>query len=698
MYAFGVKIEADLGDQLDQVSGAALYTVRSVQRDPEFEREEQRATGTAFVIDGSGYLLTCEHVARGAVKIDVVLGGKTYPAKVIAQNRSRDLAILKIAAQGLPALPLGDSAQVEQAQNVRAVGFPLSSVLGTSVKITGGAVAGTVEREDDKLFQIDASVNPGNSGGPLVNEQGHVIGVVNAKLSGEAISNVAFAIPSNDAQTWLQEQQAAFQKASGGETLQGPALAKRVVPSVALVNVLLRPKRHDRLQLTFTGSYTSRKKEKRASGGFGFPGLLRPPRHNFAFPQQDRGSLLIDVFGEVAEIDAEEQLPYMQGPLASFVFDPLPSDGETSWQTRRQVTINRVQKDNASPFGIPRPPSPFNRSSRGGRPRSPFDRRAEGKTLSSTAALETVRYSIHSHVDDVVVIRKRYVLKSLEKTETPSVDLQGEGEIRFNTKLGVPVSSVYKALLKRRVDGKDYEVPLTISFTRSEITVSKPKPAEGKADDDGKHKSAVDAAAVGAESASSQESNEAKIDHLLKTIAETAEIRAKFSPVNSLSQVKPIDGKQEAVLEQILPLLHCGEGSVQAAAARAAQHWRLTAARDNLAQLLESKDFQSRWAAIDALGVVGNAESAARLAQLSEKSSSDRFKALQALQKLGEPAVEPLIGLLKSGDVGLRIQVCRVLGSIGGERCAAALEDTAQQDKNIGVQGEAKGYLKRLKK
>lgn len=200
-------------------------------------QEAQKPTGTGFVVDANGYLLTCEHVVRDTVKVEVAIGEKTYEAAVLTTDEKRDLALLEIKAKGLPILPVGNSNKVEVGEEVRAFGFPLASVLGTSVKVTRGTISGIETMEAQKVFQIDASVNPGNSGGPLVNERGEVIGIINAKLVGMVVSKVGFAVPINYAKQMLRDEGVEFASEGAKANLDGPALVKQVSPAIALITI-----------------------------------------------------------------------------------------------------------------------------------------------------------------------------------------------------------------------------------------------------------------------------------------------------------------------------------------------------------------------------------------------------------------------------------------------------------------------------
>jgi S1-C subfamily serine protease len=150
--------------------------------------------GSGFILDSNGLVATNLHVIRGAVKGTVKLStGELYAVQsILAWDEVRDLAICKVAGFDLPPAVLGNSNTVEVGENVFAIGSP-HGLRGT---LTAGIVSGV--REDvllgSKVIQTDASVNPGNSGGPLLNSKAEVIGVVTSKWIGEGLG---FAIPVN---------------------------------------------------------------------------------------------------------------------------------------------------------------------------------------------------------------------------------------------------------------------------------------------------------------------------------------------------------------------------------------------------------------------------------------------------------------------------------------------------------------------
>ena len=162
--------------------------------------------GSGFVIDPRGYILTNYHVVAGAQSIEVILGDKTRaPAKFIGADQRNDVALIKIDPKGkqLAALPLGDSSSLQVGQKVLAIGDPFGfqSTLTTGVV---SALGRTVQTSDttfiDDAIQTDASINRGNSGGPLIDTHGEVIGINSAIYTPSGTTaGIGFAIPINTA-------------------------------------------------------------------------------------------------------------------------------------------------------------------------------------------------------------------------------------------------------------------------------------------------------------------------------------------------------------------------------------------------------------------------------------------------------------------------------------------------------------------
>lgn len=174
-----------------------------------------RGIGSGFIVDPEGYIITNEHVIRGAERLLVRFSsGETADATLVGADRRSDLAVLKIDGGNLPAVELSDSSEVQMGDLVWAVGSPF----GLENSITFGIVSSTARRASSgitndiyqEFIQADAAVNPGNSGGPMVNLAGNVVGVT-TMIMGKKFQGVSFSIPTDLAkQKYLQIREKGF--------------------------------------------------------------------------------------------------------------------------------------------------------------------------------------------------------------------------------------------------------------------------------------------------------------------------------------------------------------------------------------------------------------------------------------------------------------------------------------------------------
>src|SRR6266498_5464066 len=169
----------------------------------------QRGMGSGVIVSPDGHILTNHHVIDGAEGIKVDLNdGRSFDAKVIGSDKPSDLALLKINAGNLPVLPLGDSDRVKVGDVVLAIGNPLS--IGQTVTMgiisAKGRQTGLSNGSFEDFLQTDAPINQGNSGGPLVNTNGELIGINSQILSPSGGSiGIGFAIPSNMARIVMDQ-------------------------------------------------------------------------------------------------------------------------------------------------------------------------------------------------------------------------------------------------------------------------------------------------------------------------------------------------------------------------------------------------------------------------------------------------------------------------------------------------------------
>jgi S1-C subfamily serine protease len=164
--------------------------------------ETPSGTGTGFIWDNSGYIVTNYHVIRNAAKANVTLADQTsYPARLVGKEQTKDIAVLKIDVRGktLKPISIGKSSELQVGQNVYAIGSPF----GLDQTLTTGVISGlgrTIPTDDGTairgMIQTDAAINPGNSGGPLLDSAGLLIGMNTAIVSPSGSSaGIGFAVP-----------------------------------------------------------------------------------------------------------------------------------------------------------------------------------------------------------------------------------------------------------------------------------------------------------------------------------------------------------------------------------------------------------------------------------------------------------------------------------------------------------------------
>jgi serine protease Do len=184
------------------------------QRRNDDDERPQRSGGSGFIISADGYILTNNHVVEGATRVDVHFGedengngGRTVTAKIIGRDPATDIALIKIEGTALPTVPLGDSNRIRKGDWAIAVGNPysLENTLTVGVISAKGRSLGFSEetRSFENFIQTDAAINFGNSGGPLMNISGEVIGI-NTAIRGGA-QGLGFATPINTAKTLLPQ-------------------------------------------------------------------------------------------------------------------------------------------------------------------------------------------------------------------------------------------------------------------------------------------------------------------------------------------------------------------------------------------------------------------------------------------------------------------------------------------------------------
>jgi S1-C subfamily serine protease len=208
-------------------------------------RGENYNYGTCFFVHPDGFLLTNQHVIADAKEVRVVTSdARILPARVIRDDAYKDLALLKVDVTKAPYLPLGRSADVKVLDSIIAVGFPYPDKIGAELSAYDGKVNAIRESGHIPMLQMDANVNPGISGGPVLNDRGEVVGIVVGKVNavaallkeGDLPERINFAIPIDECKGVISAAYPfGYPPQTGSEKLEPGAIFRLAKPAIAFV-------------------------------------------------------------------------------------------------------------------------------------------------------------------------------------------------------------------------------------------------------------------------------------------------------------------------------------------------------------------------------------------------------------------------------------------------------------------------------
>jgi len=200
---------SDVSDVIEQASEGIVAIMAEGQSTSYFgQNSTATSAGSGVIIRADGIVVTCAHVIADSNKVKVYLkNGQEYEAEIIGSDEKSDLAVLKIKADNLHPVVLGDSSQLKLGESVIAIGNPLGELNGS---VTVGVISAldrsiAIGNYTMSVLQTDAAINPGNSGGALFNSQGQLIGIVNAKTIGTDVEGLGFAIPLHRATSIIEQ-------------------------------------------------------------------------------------------------------------------------------------------------------------------------------------------------------------------------------------------------------------------------------------------------------------------------------------------------------------------------------------------------------------------------------------------------------------------------------------------------------------
>jgi S1-C subfamily serine protease len=250
-YTIGRAAErAEIPDEIlkNGKASAQLAFSSSTQRDVLADLPQSDSllgNGTGFLITEDGYLITNDHVVRGVRRVKVRIGKELHDAQIIKTDQKADLALLKVNADKLPALPMVLNRDATLGDEVFTIGFPNVDLQGIEPKYTDGRISSLAGLHDDPTrYQISVPVQPGNSGGPLLDSNGRVVGVVVARISdiaflkssGTIPQNINYAIKSSSLRDFLKsESEVTSRVINASEELKRDAAIKQGQASTVMV-------------------------------------------------------------------------------------------------------------------------------------------------------------------------------------------------------------------------------------------------------------------------------------------------------------------------------------------------------------------------------------------------------------------------------------------------------------------------------
>lgn len=634
-------------DSGKRITGSSSFLTR-IADNVTIEKPTVEASGTGWVISSDGYLITCAHVVDGARSIDVTLNNHVYPATVVALDSSLDLALIKIEANNLVPLTLATDKSVEQGQEVRSVGFPLSSVLGESVKINRGSIAGFVNLEGRVLVQIDVPINPGNSGGPVVDLGGNVIGVASEKLAGIEISSVGFCVPTAVLRQWLSPHLKSFATATASQELSGVELSKKVTPGVALVKVTIGGSDPNAKNYALTGmSYFSIEDNRAIS--------FNPPNH-------ENSKYLVNDSGVVLEAKDHRQLPFLMGNLSTFPLPELSNTGATKWSVSEKFQLTAVDEQAEEPHPLD---ALLMRRGRFG-----FGGRQPERVVTLIPAIRVEKFHILSTEANVVSIEKKWeVITDANPNNQTILSCSGKGIWKFDRELGMMLEFKGEGLFTSKNSEGENTLPFELTMNRKTEEIS-------KAIEKNKEKEALAGADTQGSSGDNQTNSDAQspetdekvlhIKNLVASLAKDKEPKERLTALKKLTTIEVLTSEKRGVISALLENMRHDDPEVKAQAVGALSHWDNASKISYVIKLLKEEDERVLTSAIQYLGDAWDPQAADELAALAIEKPEFRERAMAALTEIGPAAEEVVLGLLDNEDVDICKAACVCLGKIGG--------------------------------
>ena len=453
-YRFSLQLSPDKKNEKVSFSGRTYYTPK--ESDPEDfidEDLQQESTGTGFIIHPQGMILTCAHVIDRAEEVQVTIDGELHNATVVGTDEENDLALLRVNADDLSYLSITTPDEVDQGDNVRVFGFPLTDLLGESMKITSGSIIGFSDNANE--VQIDATVNPGNSGGPVVDQYGNVVAVASALLDAEGISSVGLGVNIEKVSEFLGQYKVPF------------ATVNRKLKRRDIKEAVVFIKNHGRSVDTDTASVV------RFSSYFNMPGT----RGGFITNSQrrtDDGNLVLDGRGTLANPnESQKTLPLIFERLCEIGIEELPRVvTQNPWSRSTQIIVSRTKQERREQR------NPLDMHGFGFRPRGfgglhdPFGRFGRGRenevVSEKTVTIicnQTEKLHLKSQDDDKAVFKKYFKISTVQSPDEQfNINLKYDGTFSFDKQQQRITKGKFRGDVITHLDGELTRIPILYTY------------------------------------------------------------------------------------------------------------------------------------------------------------------------------------------------------------------------------------------
>lgn len=368
--------------------------------------------------------------------------------------------------------------------------------------------------------------------------------------------------------------------------------------------------------------------------------------------------------GKVLKLSGEQSLSYLLGNVPQLLIEPLAPDGKNRWEHSNEMNVLEVE--NTFPFS-----------------------RLSPKTQKKSTATAITKCEIVDRKDNLVKIKKTYELKTalLAENNMPHFQMDGSGELEFDSQAGVMKSCDYKATLTVNVTNASIRVPITVAYrlmTADEVAALKKETAERLA----KLK----------EEQKTPESKTLSDGDITIALAQL-DSKNNFTfreAADKLTKTNPDEARRDEVTTKLESLLKERDFTVRMAGAKALKTWGTAKNVPALIALLKDDNGLAKNAAIEALGSIKDIKSAEAVAAILPEFSSQR-PAVEALKSMGPIAEKPVLAQLKHNDWKVRFEACKVLAVIGTKDSLADLK-AALSDSNALVSKEAEKAIKAIGK